>query len=142
MSEVKRKNHDRRVGGIDFAIRRIAGEIRRQIGARGIDRRLNVTGRAVDVAVQIELQRDGCRAEGARRSHFVDARDVTELPFERAATDEAIISGLAPGKTRQTLMVGKSTCGNGATGNCRCRPPRRPGQSPAVSSDVPTGTSV
>src|SRR6266568_5137439 len=33
-----------------------------------------------------------------------------------AATDEAIISALAPGKLALTEMVGKSTCGNGETG--------------------------
>ena len=36
-----------------------------------------------------------------------------------AATDDAMISGLAPGSEAPTLMVGKSTCGRGATGNCR-----------------------
>ncbi len=55
----QRNNHDRRVGGIDFAIRRIAGKVRGQIRARGVDRRLNVARRAVDVAIQIKLQRDG-----------------------------------------------------------------------------------
>ena len=34
-----------------------------------------------------------------------------------AATDEAIISGLAPGNAPCTEMVGISTCGNGDTGN-------------------------
>src|SRR5437868_11746603 len=34
------------------------------------------------------------------------------------ATDEAIVSGLAPGRAAWTLMVGKSTWGRGATGNC------------------------
>ena len=33
------------------------------------------------------------------------------------ATAEAIVSGLAPGKLALTWMVGKSTCGNGDTGN-------------------------
>ena len=32
------------------------------------------------------------------------------------ATDDAIISALAPGSPVLMLMVGKSTCGNGATG--------------------------
>ncbi len=36
-----------------------------------------------------------------------------------AATDDAMISGLAPGNDAPTLMVGKSTCGSGATGSCR-----------------------
>ena len=33
------------------------------------------------------------------------------------ATEEAIVSGLAPGSCAVTWMVGKSTCGNGATGS-------------------------
>src|SRR5579864_2382416 len=32
------------------------------------------------------------------------------------ATDEAMISGLAPGNEAPTEMVGKSTCGSGETG--------------------------
>src|SRR6202161_2295394 len=35
------------------------------------------------------------------------------------ATDEAIISGLAPGNAAETEMVGKSTCGSGETGRSR-----------------------
>ncbi len=33
------------------------------------------------------------------------------------ATEEAMVSGLAPGSLAETWMVGKSTCGSGATGN-------------------------
>src|SRR5271157_456770 len=33
------------------------------------------------------------------------------------ATEEAMISGLAPGNPADTEMVGKSTCGSGDTGN-------------------------
>ena len=32
---------------------------------------------------------------------------------------EAIVSGLAPASEARTEIVGKSTCGNGATGSCR-----------------------
>ena len=35
------------------------------------------------------------------------------------ATAEAMVSGLAPGRFANTLMVGKSTCGSGATGRNR-----------------------
>ena len=35
-----------------------------------------------------------------------------------AATDVAIVSGLAPGIFAWTEMTGKSTCGNGDTGSC------------------------
>ena len=30
-----------------------------------------------------------------------------------------MMSGLAPGKFAETLIVGKSTCGNGAVGSCK-----------------------
>ena len=35
------------------------------------------------------------------------------------ATDEAMVSGLAPGRPAFTEIVGKSTCGNGETGSSR-----------------------
>ena len=55
-----------------------------------------------------------------------------------AATDDAMISGLAPGSDAPTLMVGKSTCGSGATGNCKYA--TAPASAIAiVSSAVPTG---
>src|ERR1700758_388881 len=34
------------------------------------------------------------------------------------ATEDAMISGLAPGRLAPTEMVGKSTWGSGETGNC------------------------
>src|SRR5712664_4623981 len=36
-----------------------------------------------------------------------------------SATEEAIVSGLAPGRPAPTAMVGKSICGSGATGRKR-----------------------
>ena len=35
------------------------------------------------------------------------------------ATEEAMVSGLAPGRPALTEMVGKSTCGSGDTGRMR-----------------------
>ena len=54
----KNEDHDRRVGGIDFAVGGVVGKICRQIGASSVDRGLNVARRAVNVAVQIKLQSD------------------------------------------------------------------------------------
>ena len=55
-----------------------------------------------------------------------------------AATAEAMISGLAPGNAAPTEMVGKSTCGNGATGSKRkATLPAR--ATAAVSNVVATG---
>ena len=55
----------------------------RQVGARGVDRRLDVARGAVDIAVEPELQRDARRAERALRGHFVDVGDLAEMPLER-----------------------------------------------------------
>ncbi|CHC50779.1 Uncharacterised protein [Salmonella enterica subsp. enterica serovar Typhi] len=48
-------------------------------------------------------------------------------PKERSngvATDEAMVSGEAPGSEALTIITGKSTCGSGATGSRR--KPRMP----------------
>ena len=58
---------------------------------------------------------------------FVDPRELVEVisvtPAMRpnwrssgVATEEAMVSGLAPGSPAETLMVGKSTWGSGDTG--------------------------
>src|ERR1700681_241295 len=54
------------------------------------------------------------------------------------ATAEAIVSGLAPGRPAPTEIVGKSTCGSGATGKNRkaTTPEKRMAK---VISDVATG---
>ncbi len=49
-----------------------------------------------------------------------------------------MVSGLAPGSCADTWMVGKSTCGNGATGNMgdTTRPTRK---MPPINSEVAIG---
>src|SRR5438128_11485861 len=76
----------------------------------------------VDVISLMPAMRPNCRSSGV-------------------ATDDAIVSGLAPGSRASTLIVGNSTCGNGATGN------RKYAIAPAsatatVSSVVPTGRRI
>ncbi len=54
------------------------------------------------------------------------------------ATEEAMVSGLAPGRAAETEMVGKSTCGRGETGsNWKATAPER--AMATVSSVVATG---
>src|SRR5256885_683672 len=54
------------------------------------------------------------------------------------ATDDAIVSGSAPGRLAETEMVGNSTCGSGATGSfVYASAPAM--SSPALRSEVPTG---
>lgn len=57
------------------------------------------------------------------------------------AIEEAIMSGLAPGKEAATVMVGKSTCGSGDTGSTTNA--MVPAMATAtVSSVVATGRSI
>ncbi len=58
-----------------------------------------------------------------------------------AATDEAIVSALAPDRVAVTWMVGKSTCGSGATGrNGNAASPIA--TSAAISSEVAIGRLI
>ena len=62
-------------------------------------------------------------------------------PRERSrgvATVAAIVSGLAPGSDAETEIVGKSTCGNDATGS-RLKATRPASAMPRVMSVVATG---
>ncbi len=77
------ENKDRRVGGIYLAIGRIGGQVRRQIGARCVDRRLDVARGAVDVATDVELEDNAGLPEGACRGHFGDMGDLAEVALER-----------------------------------------------------------
>src|SRR5882762_459380 len=54
------------------------------------------------------------------------------------ATADAMVSGLAPGNFADTWMVGKSTCGSGATGSKgNATMPRS--RIPAINNDVAIG---
>ncbi len=75
-------NQHRSVGRIDFSVIGIARQIRRQIAAGSIDRRLHVATCGVNIAIQIELQHNAGRADLAGRRHLVDARNAAELPLQ------------------------------------------------------------
>ena len=77
------EDQDRRVGRIHLAVGRVAAQRGRQVGARRVDRRLDVARRAVDVAVEAELQRDVRRSGGARGGHLGHVGDLAEVPLER-----------------------------------------------------------
>src|SRR5262249_28397276 len=66
-------------------------------------------------------ERSNCRTIDVEPSEEVEVISVTPAmrPNCRSrgvATDEAIVSGLAPGRFALTLIVGNSTCGSGETG--------------------------
>ena len=112
-----REDQDRRIGGIDLAVGGRGGQVFRQLAAGGVDGRLHVLRGGVDVAVEVELQRDLRRARELVEVICDSPEICGELVLERLATVAAMVSGLAPGNCAVTWMVGKSTCGSGATGS-------------------------
>ena len=109
----ERDDHDRCVGRIDLAIGWVGWQIGREVAASGVDRRLHVTGRSIDVAVQVKLQRHARRAEIAGRGHLGHTGDPPELPFERRRHRgrHNLGTGARQAGTR-TDTVGKSICGS------------------------------
>ncbi len=83
VSLVEGDDEDRRVGRVHLAVRRLERQVRRELAAGGGDRRLHVARGGVDVAIQVELQRDRRAAERARRRHLGEPRDAPEAPLER-----------------------------------------------------------
>src|SRR5207249_8730310 len=77
-----RGDRDRRVGRIHLAVGGIARQAGGQLAARGVDRSLHVARGAVDVAVEVELQRDVRVAERRGRSDLGDAGDAAERALE------------------------------------------------------------
>ena len=100
---VRRKNEDRRVGRIELLVgwRRRHGL--RQRLARRCDRGLHVLRREIDIAVEIELNRNRRGAEGAERGHLGDAGDLAELAFERRCDRGRHGFGAGPGQRRGDL---------------------------------------
>ena len=78
----ERQNHDWRIRRVDLPVGRVAGKIRGKLAAGGIDGSLHVAPSTINVAVQIELQNDVCRAQLAGRGHLVDAGDAAKLALE------------------------------------------------------------
>jgi hypothetical protein len=79
----QRQNEDRRIGRIDLAVGRIAGKVGGEIGSGGVDGGLDVACGAVDVAGDVELQRDARLPDPALRGHFGHVGDLAEVAFER-----------------------------------------------------------
>ena len=115
----EREHEDGRIGRIHLAVGGIVRKVGGQIAAGGVDGRLHVARGGVDVAVQIELQGDAGRSERAGRGHLGDRGDAPNWRSSGVATEDAMVSGLAPGKPALTEIVGKSTCGSGDTGRNR-----------------------
>ena len=71
-----------RVGRIDLAIGRRPRQVERQFAGGGIDGGLDIARRAVHRPVQIKLKGDVAAAQAADGSHFIDARDLSQPPFQ------------------------------------------------------------
>ena len=81
---------------------------------------LHVLRGGVEVAVEVELQRDAASIR-ATLDEVIESRPamVENCRSSGVATAEAIVSGLAPGSDAVTWIVGKSTFGRSLTGSCR-----------------------
>jgi hypothetical protein len=78
-----RDREDGRVGRVGLAVRGWRGERRRKERRGRVDRGLHVLLGRVDVAREIELERDLRDAVTAHRAHARERRDLAELPLER-----------------------------------------------------------
>ncbi|MGY4337305.1 hypothetical protein ACVWW3_002211 [Bradyrhizobium sp. LM2.9] len=99
----QRDQHDRRLGRVHLSDRRRVGDIRRQEGARRIDRGQHVHRRAVHRARQLELHRELGHAERTGRGELGDAGDLAELLFERRRQRRGDRSRVGAGQLRRDL---------------------------------------
>src|ERR1700679_884887 len=102
-----------------------------------------MAARTSRAAASTSRSRSNCSVMDVDANELVDVISVTPAmrPKRRSsgvATEEAIVSGFAPGSVAVTLIVGKSTFGSGETGKSRYAaiPERRMA---AASSDVAIG---
>src|SRR5262249_31722392 len=77
------EHQDRRIGGIYFFICRIVRKVTRQVPACSRYCRLDIASGGIDIAIEIELQRDTRCSERTRRRHLCYSRDASELALER-----------------------------------------------------------
>src|SRR5207245_2891705 len=76
------EGEDWRVGGVGLAVDGRVREVPGQVRAGGVDGRLHLLLRHVDVQVQRELEGDDRAAVRAVRGHLVQARELSELPLQ------------------------------------------------------------
>src|SRR5207245_10888652 len=79
----RRDNHDGCVSRINLAVDRRVRQVGRELSTRGVDGRLDVPRRRINVAAQIELEHDLGGAELAGRGHLGDAGNAPKLAFQR-----------------------------------------------------------
>ena len=69
----QREDHNWRIRRVRFAISRAAGHPTGQQTLCGVDRRLHITRRTVDIPVKIKLQNNTRAAERTAGGHFTDS---------------------------------------------------------------------
>ena len=84
VSRGQRDDQDRRVRRVHLAVGRVGQQVGRQVGPRGVDRRLHVARGAVDVAVEAELHGDARLPDLALRRHLGHVGDLAQMAFQRA----------------------------------------------------------
>src|SRR6185437_10049986 len=131
-------DHDGRVGGVALAVAWVAGEVRGEITARGID--VACTSRAAPLMWRFSSNCREIRVLPIELDDVISVTPATWLNWRSSgvATEEAMTSALAPGRPAETEMVGKSTCGSGETGSTE-KPAMPAMATAAVSSVVATG---
>jgi hypothetical protein len=100
------QDDDRRAGRIDLVIGRVAAQRGGQVGARRIDRRLNLARGAVDVAVQVELQLIRVEPDELDEVISLTSEITPNRRSSGVATLEAMVSGLAPDRLARTEIAG------------------------------------
>ena len=136
------EHHDGGVGGVDLAVAGVGGQVGGQVAARGVDAGFDVARGAVDVAVEIELQNVTLVVDSEEEEVIsVTPAMCPNWRSSGVATEEAMMSGLAPGSEAATAMVGKSTCGSGRNGQHGEGDGAGDGDA-MVSSVVATGRSI
>src|SRR5258708_7543289 len=83
LSDVRGRSMMGAAGGLNFRELGWPGRSAGGLGRRGVGTGLNNAGGRVNVTMEMELQRNVCGAQTARRSHLSDAGDAAELPLER-----------------------------------------------------------
>ena len=76
-------DQDGTIRGVGLPVGRRVRQVFREETGGGVDRGLDVLRRTVDVALEIELQRDRERAGAARRGHLLESRYRRKLLLER-----------------------------------------------------------
>ena len=94
------EDQDRRVRRVRLPVRGQARQVRRELTGRRGDRRLDVPRGAVDVARQVELERDRRGAQEADGRHLRNAGDAPELTLERRGDGGRHRLGARAGQTR------------------------------------------